>query len=226
MKYAPCLTIVFVLAAGCASQAGPDYKGELMFSMHGTVSNQLAVAPTRAEVVLDYVINGNAATPTPESDFLTVVPALGTFPSSFTLDLYNPPPDDVVYNYLGLVRAQAGVYVNSPTGVVGMLLDHWLIYVPEDVTNPNPYGVVQYPSTPLTKGYHMLEDDYPPLTPDQMATCVSQTTTATCPTALATAYCAAHGGGYVDASSITTVETPPNTQLEISLGDPCLGPIF
>lgn len=85
--------------AGCSSRAGTDYKGESLMHLTGKVVLQ---SDTRSDLVpaLAYWPG------TPTKDFeLVDVDVTGQFPASFTLDVFEPPPDGALFYAGGDARA-------------------------------------------------------------------------------------------------------------------------
>jgi hypothetical protein len=114
-----CALIAF--AGACDSQTTSDYKGEKLATLKGTVSTEVGAA-TSAELALLYP----AVFPSNWTDMHWVnrVPVTGSFPSSFTLDLYAPPPSllqvssydtNHVDQYKFSLQTIAAVATNSPT---------------------------------------------------------------------------------------------------------------
>ena len=94
------LTLLSVIAAaGCDSQAPSDYQGDVLGTIQGTIRNQAASAPGAAEVVLLWHYE------TPDDQEVPVAMKTeveGGFPASFTLDLFEPPPEETYGRLDGL----------------------------------------------------------------------------------------------------------------------------
>jgi hypothetical protein len=77
-----------VFALGCDAQPRSDYQGEKLATLKGTVT-AMAGAETTADLALLYptVFPSDWS----ELGWVQRVPATGSFPSSFTIDLYTPP---------------------------------------------------------------------------------------------------------------------------------------
>lgn len=78
----------------CSSQAGPDYQGESLMTIHGKVTIENPAAPSSLVPVLtfpSYVTDDGGLLPT----FSVMdVDVRGDFPSNFTLDVFQPPPEE------------------------------------------------------------------------------------------------------------------------------------
>lgn len=87
------ITLPLLLAAvGCDSQTNSDYRGETLAQLRGVVYSPLTSAPPAMEVQIVWDWDDD------EGDRLTGQKAQvqGEFPASFTLDLTEPPPAEVI----------------------------------------------------------------------------------------------------------------------------------
>ena len=91
--------LVVAAAAGCDSQAPSDYQGDALGTIHGTIRNQAASAPGAAEVVLLWHLETEDDQEVPVAVRTEVE---GSFPASFTLDLFEPPPEETYGQLDGL----------------------------------------------------------------------------------------------------------------------------
>lgn len=75
----------------CGSQAGPDYKGESLLTIHGKVTIDNPAAPSSLVPVITFPVY-DASDGGYENYFaLMDVDVRGDFPSKFTLDVFEPP---------------------------------------------------------------------------------------------------------------------------------------
>lgn len=184
----------FALTAGCASQAGPDYEGESLLHVEGNIVNQGSVAPANVAVVLDWVTNAAAS---PPLVWGTEAKVQGDFPAAFTLDLFTPPPTDLVFDWLGSTTpiGHAGIYVvqvddhDEPVATLGKSPDHEILYVPSDVPADSPIGAFY---GPLTAGYHVMIDSWQPSAED-LAQCIATLESSGCAATTAQQQCAMTG---------------------------------
>lgn len=86
--------------AACGSMADPSYQGESMAKLTGTVRSQLGEVPSDVTAAIVWATAPFDETASPTTPFLlsqasygTAVDVDGTFPSTFTLNVYEPPPD-------------------------------------------------------------------------------------------------------------------------------------
>ena len=207
----------FALASGCASQAGPEYQGESLLHVEGNIVDQSSTTPASIAVELDWVTN--AAAPTPRV-WWSEATVQGDFPAAFTLDLFTPPPSDLVFDALGstIPIGRAGIYVvqldddDQPVATLGTSPDHEIIYVPSDVPADSPIGAFY---GPLTAGYHVMLDSWQP-SAEQLAQCIATLESSGCAAPTAQQQCAMTGPQ-------TSREAGTDDQLSIVLGGapPC-----
>lgn len=164
---------------GCEGVNDGEYLGEALLSLEGTVTNQRSQTPNGAEVVLfwgssndDTLYYGETAN------------VQGTFPASFTLDIFTPPPDAYLREIPGTngnraagatISAWATDQVPSGAtppfdvpesgiipGLLGLDVEHFLLYVEQDI----PAGTVEniifeqsdrFVSNGLSAGFHVLD---------------------------------------------------------------------
>ncbi|HEU4536022.1 MAG TPA: hypothetical protein VFS00_17980 [Polyangiaceae bacterium] len=153
--------------AGCDARNDADYRGEVVQTIGGTVTNEAGLSLQSPDLTLLWLPS------TDESESMvqtTRVPVTGGFPASFSLELYGPPPDSVIasrgFNDGSPPEPRVGVaYVlavpsdyefgsSSPPPAVWGLADHVLAYVDGDVA-PGSRAEVLF-GAPLTKGYHLM----------------------------------------------------------------------
>jgi hypothetical protein len=102
----------------CSAQAGRQYQGQPIATIRGSVVTQSSPAPSSMNVVIAWAHNPNAlapgqgtappglGSPVPPPTFVgTEVSVTGSFPASFTLNVYDAPPSDqqlqLGYDYQG-----------------------------------------------------------------------------------------------------------------------------
>ncbi|MGH7283744.1 MAG: hypothetical protein ACRELY_19640 [Polyangiaceae bacterium] len=162
-----------LLALACSAQRDSGYRGESLLTISGTVQSTAGEpAPSSANASLVWaqlhVNSQGSATGTPtligES-----VPVQGGFPESFTLNVYDPPPDSVLnpidatnVPHIGLAFITATSSGASGAfdahSVLGTVDDYLVVYLNEDV----PPNVIQSIKMSTTQGYHLLKKDPPP----------------------------------------------------------------
>jgi hypothetical protein len=82
--------ISIIAAAGCDAQAPGDYQGEPLATIRGTVRNEATAPPDGAELVLRWHHESEADQDEPVYEAIEVA---GVFPASFSLDIFEPPPE-------------------------------------------------------------------------------------------------------------------------------------
>lgn len=91
MRYLPSLLALGTLAAGCDAQFSPDYTGESLLTIVGSV--EIANGPKGKLVpALAYMNQSRGEVSIQE------VAVRGQFPSDFRLDVFEPPPEDAFTN--------------------------------------------------------------------------------------------------------------------------------
>lgn len=159
------------LAGGCDDQVAPGYFGESLLTVTG--SCEIENSQTRGELVpaLGFM-NGPAIT-------IVDVPVQGTFPSSFRIEMYEPPPASVFYHptqqeegeplvAVGYITAVTSdhpkkVYTgNSLSATVTLCMDEGrpdklcLTRTEETCPEPNPDNIACY----VEKFYCPMDDPY------------------------------------------------------------------
>jgi hypothetical protein len=171
----------------------------------------------QTQVILGFIEERDAA---PPPSYWNPVPVEGAFPSSFTLDLFTPPPSYNQIHWLGSPTPMAQAYVavvqvddnGQPVAMLGMAHSTMVIYVPQAVAADSIIGQFY---GPLTAGYHLIQSTFAPLSPDDLARCVHEFTKGTCTETGATSLC--------ETSGVATLrEVAAGTPLMIKLdGLPC-----
>jgi hypothetical protein len=165
------------LFAGCSSQAGPDYSGEPLLTLKGSVvagESQSGAFPPANAAVLWYGARALVG---------ASIPVEGTFPSSFTLSLHWPPPENRQDNALPPMTMQHNVTLDrgpltlgwivalspeanqsdvQPGDVLGYALDTMVAYLDRDPDPATPLGqeIIRYAQLwqiPATRGYHLVQ---------------------------------------------------------------------
>lgn len=176
------------LAAGCGSQATPDYPGEKLSVIQGLVLNERGGdAPGDALVVVSW---GVGMFGFGES----VAEVEGEFPAQFALSLYEPPPGDVLHNpaepwsfpdygYPFALEAEATIAIGrilavgkdangdpDPHQVLGGAEGHLLLYAETDIEEGTLTAEMIASSAPA--GYHLVKVHAPnPAVDDPIVEC-------------------------------------------------------
>ena len=154
------LLLLLAPLAACASQVDADNQGEVIATMHGALtSSRMSPLPT-PEVELVWLKPSEMS----RISGAEHVDATGLV-SQFTLDVYSPPPDDILEMNaelenipfgMGLVVVGSqGTDFTKMTSWRGADLDHMLLYFPE--TPPADSVLTAFlhgPGSP-TKGFHL-----------------------------------------------------------------------
>jgi hypothetical protein len=162
-------------AAACGSQAGPNYQGDSLAKVTGVVVSELSNAADAPDAVVLANWGQVGAMFAPGGDTVDVT---GDFPAEFTLSLFEPPPDDILYNpandiafdqghmpfdakdesriALGRIVAVAKDQHGEPdpSHVIGGAEQHALVYVEKDMKKDS-YGALLFHSA-LKAGFHLL----------------------------------------------------------------------
>jgi len=162
--------------AACDAQADAAYRGEPLFSLRGTVSNDLPEAPEEMEVSLVWLVTAGDDYAVTEG-----VPVTGDFPAKFSLDVLSPPTEDSLndYTYGGMYPEEAKVGVAFITvldpelgmqddSMLGIAEQHVLVYVDRDVV-PGSWSE-EFLGGALSAGFHLMAVD--PWTEEEEAACL------------------------------------------------------
>ncbi|MDC3961255.1 hypothetical protein [Polyangium jinanense] len=156
-----------VIVAGCDAQVDPDYQGEALATVQGSVVNDGSTA-SAAEVALIWSLPQQ----NPDGLFGTSAAVSGQFPASFTLPIFTPPPDAALITAeesgqdkvgLALILAvKPGTSEGSisdfeqvEANMLGMSEDHVLVYVDHEL-EPNSIWESLLGGRP-SPGYHLME---------------------------------------------------------------------
>jgi|GEM_PF-5980686 len=175
---------IFVLAAGCGEQDAPDYLGETLGVLQGTLESDLPQPPPAADLMLswpDYSTATDGVVPLSTFQRIELAP---TFPAQFSAQLIQPPPDsaytppdpDAWVASVGprtaiarimLVKHGESVAADAPalspdyTGPVLANFDNYLLFYAETTGwegIKDDDGTV-HPVYLLARGYHLWRQD-------------------------------------------------------------------
>jgi hypothetical protein len=154
------LGVLFVIAA-CDGQAGTDYPGEPLATIHGTIVNNVTVS-SPVEVMLWWIPNDDNISPKFVGQRVAVS---GEFPAAFTLDLFEPPPAGS-YRFSGsayglpdfgqaaIVAAPPGFSFDGPPPAVFATSEvHQVMYLSSAVVAGTP--AAELFGGPIAAGYHV-----------------------------------------------------------------------
>jgi hypothetical protein len=147
------------LLVGCDAQAGSDYSGQPLVTLHGTVNNQSGQPPSYQ---IDAALLWLERSATPDAIMsATPVQIEKVFPAQFTITIYLPPPTSVLQSTtLPYAAANLGAIshgaspadIASGAALFGRLSDPLLYYFRTDV----PAGSLERQYGALKQGYHLL----------------------------------------------------------------------
>lgn len=128
------VTSLVIALAACGSQADGDHQGMVLARLEGTMHAPDPNRSVKADVSVAWVI-GSGGTSFVGADHIEVE---GTLPSNFTLSVFTPPTDDMMWNWDG-VKFGTAYIVSNPSGEdpqewqrwLGAEMDHVLVYLPE-----------------------------------------------------------------------------------------------
>jgi hypothetical protein len=126
--------------AACDSQVDSEHQGEPLATIAGSVTSIRAAPPADSEVVVLWVNSSGS----PDLEGGDSVEVDGSFPAQFQLSMYEPPEDRLLNNFEGVKLGVAYIIAGVPgtdysddnaveTSLLGMEVDHFLVYVPEAV---------------------------------------------------------------------------------------------
>jgi hypothetical protein len=165
-----------LLLTACDAQVGSDYPGEVLVTLRGTIVNELDPAPAGPIDLLLVWNNGTDSLSTVES-YPTETAVSVSFPATFTMSLFSPPPAISLNDLgeLGLEDTQVGIatFVAADHGALadersalGVDEAHLLVYVASDM---DPRGLwTNFFGEPLARGFHVM-DVLPPAPTEQQA---------------------------------------------------------
>src|SRR4051812_41883193 len=152
-------------AAACSSQKTPDYAGDPLAQVHGTITSS---APAASEVIVAVGWAGG------DNGVKVDVGVRGDFPARFSLDILSPPPPDfrITLNQSETaaeaadeVRFSVGTIFAYPPGVqdplskntptLGVVEDFMVAYVERDA-QPGSRAAT-FLGGPLRAGFHLMK---------------------------------------------------------------------
>lgn len=163
---APIVMALCLLTIGCGDVAGPQYQGEPLMTLQGSLTSSGASAPL--EVALAWqtprAVSGVGDQFSCEPSPTTRVKVEGSFPAAFRLDVYQPPPAESLIGR-GAIKASARIVaVDSKNSVYGAAqtqaatgVTYFLAYF-DAVVSETEAQAASY-SGSRTKGYHLVFDD-------------------------------------------------------------------
>jgi len=160
----------------CSSQADTTYEGEPLATISGTVSALAGPAPAPVDPALVWwpaqleQSDANAHVFVPNF-VATQAPATGSFPAKFTMQIFLPPPDDVLqpcipgnassgrFALASILALRQGADPSSvqPTDIFGDAVDFQVVYADSDLARDGCPALAATTIAPLTRGYHLLE---------------------------------------------------------------------
>jgi hypothetical protein len=153
--------LALVTLAACSSQVDGDHRGTALATLSGTVTNRPTAPVDDAEVSVVWSYSSGE----PDRIGGGSVEVEGDFPARFELSIYTPPDDLLLNDWDGVKVGVAYILANTPgvdwsdpdarfeDKVLGMDIDHLLVYVPQDVPAGSDASFVLR-STPKA-GFHI-----------------------------------------------------------------------
>jgi hypothetical protein len=127
------LFFLVVAVAACGTQVDGDHQGEVLARLQGTMHSSAPSESVQADVSVVWVV-GSGGTSFVGADHVEVD---GTLPSNFTLKVFTPPTDDMMFDWDGVKFGTAYIASNPPgedpqawQGWLGAEMDHVLVYLP------------------------------------------------------------------------------------------------
>jgi hypothetical protein len=167
------LSVILGLAPlACSAQADPDYRGEPLATIRGTVTTGDHPPSTEMEAALIWLqpeaLTGGAAYVVGRSR------VTGNFPANFTLEILEPPPPDAGFTdgFIAAIPAQSAPGQHTmgiPSG--GPEIDPWsllgvaehagIVYFPQDSQAPGDdiAFAAEFYKVPPVKGYHLWRSE-------------------------------------------------------------------
>jgi|1185.fasta_scaffold00565_4 hypothetical protein len=214
----------------CQPQAEPDYPGEPLLTLRGQVKNAGPLPQLEAAMLWQ---RGDPPS-MDQQDLATRAPVEATFPATFTVHLYHPPPEaarrtlapgEPTYARANAAAIPAGIAasqvaagpapVAGPPSNYGVDANHWIIHLSSEA---GPSSVTAWwLGGPMPAGFHVvIVTSVNPkcLTPDQLQACTEDL---------------AHRGLVADAARALCMApyrlspAPPSEQLILDVGAIGLG---
>lgn len=156
----PKTLLVLLPLAACASQVDGDHQGEVIATMHGSLTSTRTSPLPSPEVSLVWLkpseMSRIAGAEHVEAEGLV---------SQFTLSVYSPPPDDILETNAILENRAIGMGLvvvgskdsdfTSKTEWRGADLDHMLMYLPEAPPADSVLTAFLHEPTAPTAGFHL-----------------------------------------------------------------------
>lgn len=145
---------------GCSAQAEPDYLGEPLATLHGTVVTSDAGPEGDIDAALLWLPEAEEG----RSLRLASTRVQGSFPASFTLEVLTPPPSSTNpesggtrYGIIAAIKHQSGQSV-PVTDILGTTGEAIVVYFPNDSQGGNDLVAQEAAAfnVPATRGYHLV----------------------------------------------------------------------
>lgn len=151
--------------AGCDSQVDPDYRGEPLATVHGSVA-----AESQAPAAGDAVLVWQNPAGSPDLAIGVSTPVTGSFPASFTMPIYEPPPeaaviyspedtgdDRVAVGIIAMIKhgADLATLQSNDDAVLGMCEDHVVVYIENEIQAGGLWEKLL--NGRPAPGYHLME---------------------------------------------------------------------
>jgi hypothetical protein len=158
MKKSQLTPLLLLMVGACDAQVDRDHQGQVLATLEGTMQTSQSPSSAAVDVSVVWVV-GSGGTSFVGSDKVEVE---GTLPSSFSLSIFTPPPDDLMTDWDGVKFGAAFIAV-APAGEDpeawqqwrGVENDHVLIYLPQ----PAPAGsdVAALLHGAASTGFHLYD---------------------------------------------------------------------
>lgn len=154
------LLVVLAPLAACDSQVDGDHQGDALATISGSVRNTRSAPIPDSEVVVVWQNSSGS----PDLTGADSVDVAGSFPAQFALSIYTPPDAALLNDWDGVKVGVAYIVAGVPgtdysddnaveTGLLGMEVDHLLVYVPEAVPAGSQASIILR-GTPAA-GFHL-----------------------------------------------------------------------
>jgi len=152
--------------ASCDAQADRDYPGEPLATLRGQVAGIPPLPPLEAAMLWQR----GPPPSTDDQELATRAPVQSTFPATFTIRLYQPPPaaarrrlasgevsfarGNAAAVPFGIATSQVPALPGAQSPSYGVDVDHWVIHLGADV--PPSSLTAWWLGAALPAGYHLL----------------------------------------------------------------------
>lgn len=172
-----CLSLAIFAVAGCDSHTGSDYRGEVLATLNGEIRLERDSPPPSDEIEVFYQNYTDYLSTLEEGEalmqFVIVerVPVTGDYPAAFTLELFEPPPDEALTDFtvngdpderrvgLAIIASSYECWENFPFEggrcIFGGASRMALVWAEDDILPDT--RTATYVGTTLDAGYHLLE---------------------------------------------------------------------